>query len=100
MGVTSLTAGSGLGEDDFAVDSGLGVGAVAAGSGAGGVDVTGGSDVGDGAAAVGPGAGADISGVAVVHPAASNITSVRGIRIIDSFFILVLLIFFGWLPSV
>jgi hypothetical protein len=53
--------------------------------------VTGDCDVGGGAVTAGFGAGEDISGVASVHPADSNITSVSGIKIIDSFFILILL---------
>jgi len=47
--------------------------------------------VGVGAVTAGFGVGEDTSGAAGIHPAASNITSVRGIKIIDSFFILVLL---------
>jgi hypothetical protein len=70
----------------------VGEGAVVAGIGVGEDDVAGDFDVGGGAVTAGFGVGEDISGVASVHPAGSNITSVRGIKIIDSFFILVLLV--------
>jgi hypothetical protein len=78
-----------VGEDDVKGESDVGVGAVTAGFGVGEDDVTGESDVGVGAVTAGSGAGEEISGVASVHPADSNITSVSGIEIIDSFFILV-----------
>ena len=63
-----------MGEDDVAGDCDIGGGTVTTGSGLG--TVTAGSGVDE-----------DISGVAGVHPADSNITSVSGIRIRDSFFI-------------
>ena len=84
-----MTAGSGVGEDGNTGDFDIGDGAVTAGSGVGEDDVTGDCDVGDGAVIAGGGSGEDISGEACVHPADSNITSVSGIEIIDSFFILV-----------
>jgi len=71
----------------------VGEGAAVAGFGVGEGAVTGDCDVGDGAVIAGFGAGEDISGVACVHPTDSNITSVSGIEIIDSFFILILLYF-------
>ena len=68
-------------------DCDVGDGAVAAGSGVGDDGNTGDCDGGDGAVLAGGGSGEDISGEACVHPADSNITSVSGIRIRDSFFI-------------
>ena len=82
-----MTAGSGVGEDDVVGDCDVGDGAVTADSGVGEDDVTGDSGVGDGPMAAGSGADEGISGVAIVHPANSNITSVSGIRIRDSCFI-------------
>ena len=67
----------------------MGEGAAGEGFGVGEDGNTGDFDVGDGAVTAGAGAGEDISGEACIHPADSNITSVSGIRIIDSFFILV-----------
>ena len=80
-----------MGEDDVTGDCDVGGGTVTAGSGVGDDGNTGDCDVGDGAVLAGGGSGEDISGEACVHPADSNITSVSGIRIIDSFFIFILL---------
>jgi len=66
----------------------VGEGTAVAGFGVGEDVVTGEFDAGEGAVTAGFGAGEDISGVASVHPADSNITSVREIKIIDNFFIL------------
>jgi len=66
----------------------VGEGAAGEGFGVGEDGVAGDCDVGVGDVTAGSGVGEDISGVASVHPADSNITSVRGIKIIDSFFIL------------
>ena len=87
MGEGAVAAGSGVDEDAVMGDSRVGDGAVTASSGASEDGVVGEFDVGDGAVTAGSGVGEDISGVANVQPADSNITSVSGIRIIDSFFI-------------
>ena len=87
MGEGVVAAGSGVDEDAVMGDSRVGKGAVAAGSGVGDT-VTGDFDVGEGAVTAGNGVGEDISGVASVHPADSNSTSVRTNTIIDIFFIL------------
>ena len=87
VGDGAITGDSCVGGDDVAGDSETGAGIVTTGSCGSEDDVTGESGVGDGAMAKGSGAGEGVSVAAIVHPADSNITSVSGIRIIDSFFI-------------